>query len=179
MPSHLILEQNLFLERVSIESLRSCTSAATLEVVVANREPEMSTRTTPGTIHLLHEHHSLGYITGVTHHTAKSTSSTAADAVGEAQCHLFAGLPYALPPIGPYRFRRPRPLPPCHRYGTQSNPGVFTGGAGVCPQPAFREEMRPESWEEDCLQANVWVPVGDVPAGGGLPFDIVTFLTRR
>lgn len=117
----------------------------------------MKTKST--TLHLLHSNHSLGYISGTTY--LSSTDSS------QAYCHLYAGLPYALPPIGPFRFRRPRGLPTCYRYGTQSNPGVFTGGAGVCPQPTLGAgSMKVDSWDEDCLQANVWVPAGEAPVGG-------------
>jgi hypothetical protein len=40
--------------------------------------------------------------------------------------NYFGGLPYALPPIGQYRFRKPRALPEGYRYGTKANPGRFT-----------------------------------------------------
>jgi hypothetical protein len=43
--------------------------------------------------------------------------------------HYFGGLPYALPPIGQHRFRKPRPLPDGYRYGTQTSPGRFNRGA--------------------------------------------------
>lgn len=88
-------------------------------------------------------------------------------------CHYFGGIPYALPPIGPYRFKRPRPLPACYRYGTHSNPGRFTGGTGVCPQPT----QEPEVWEEDCLQLNMWIPSGDPPKGGMMNASAVTILS--
>ncbi|KAI9684982.1 MAG: hypothetical protein M1820_010850, partial [Bogoriella megaspora] len=63
----------------------------------------------------------------------------------------------------PYRWQRPRALPPCYRYGTRANPGRFTGGTGVCPQPAESEK---ELHDEDCLQVNVWIPIGDAPKDG-------------
>lgn len=31
--------------------------------------------------------------------------------------------------------------------------------------------MEEDKWEEDCLQCNVWVPVGKVPEGG--TFDAI------
>lgn len=84
-------------------------------------------------------------------------------------CHFFGGIPYALPPVGAFRFQKPRALPPCYRYGTKVNPGVFAGVCGLCPQPGvLGEEMDVEGWDEDCLQINVWIPVGEAPAGGGI-----------
>ena len=82
------------------------------------------------------------------------------------QCHLFSGVPYALPPLGPFRFQKPRALPPCYRYGTRVNPARFTGGCGVCPQPGPSEEDDGSGWDEDCLQSNIWIPAGKPPPEG-------------
>jgi carboxylesterase type B len=81
-------------------------------------------------------------------------------------CHFFGGVPYALPPLGPYRFQKPRSLPTCYRYGTRRNPARFLGGCGVCPQPATGKKVDESGWDEDCLQSNIWVPVGEPPSGG-------------
>lgn len=82
-------------------------------------------------------------------------------ATGEELCHYFGGIPYASPPVGPFRWLQPRALPPCYRYGTQANPGVYTGGCGVCPQ---QEATKLD--DEDCLQLNMWIPSGTAPKGG-------------
>jgi hypothetical protein len=81
------------------------------------------------------------------------------------QCHFFGGIPYGLPPVGPFRFQKPRSLPTCYRYGTKSNPGSFTGSCGLCPQ-ITRQGLDDHLWKEDCLQSNIWVPTGEPPNGG-------------
>ena len=81
----------------------------------------------------------------------------------------FGGLPYALPPVGPYKFRAPRPLPECYRYGTKANPGRFTGSAAVCPQPPFLGDLNEGLWDEDCLQLNIHIPAGAPPSTEGWP----------
>jgi len=98
---------------------------------------------------------SKGYIEGLCI-TAKSSGTKA--------CYYYGGLPYALPPTGPLRWQRPRPLPPFYRYGTKAHPGRFTGATGVCPQLG-RGPPSPQS-AEDCLQLNVWVPAGAAPPAG-------------
>lgn len=89
---------------------------------------------------------------------------------GKELAHYFGGLPYGLPPIGPFRWRSPRPLPPCYRYGTRANPGRFTGNTSMCPQglPTWVNNATDNShlWDEDCLQCNIWVPAGTPPPGG-------------
>lgn len=86
---------------------------------------------------------------------------------GRKLCYYFGGLPYGLPPIGPFRWQRPRPLPPCYRYGTRANPGRYTGLTGVCPQIGRNEATSPTHlFDEDCLQLNIWVPNGEPPKDG-------------
>lgn len=89
---------------------------------------------------------------------------------GKELAHYFGGLPYGLPPVGPFRWRMPRPLPPCYRYGTRANPGRFTGKTTMCPQglPTWVQSPQDNSsmWDEDCLQCNIWIPAGEPPSGG-------------
>jgi len=104
--------------------------------------------------HLL-DLHSKGYIEGLCITDKRS---------GTKACYYYGGLPYALPPTGPFRWQRPRPLPPFHSYGTKTHPGRFTGAANVCPQIG-RGPPSP-LFSEDCLQLNIWVPHGAPPTGG-------------
>ena len=95
---------------------------------------------------------------------------TVSDAEGiKPLCHYFGGLPYALPPIGPYRFRKPRPLPAFYKYGTKASPGRFTNQTAVCPQPSWRGGQQQPFWDEDCLQLNIYVPAGQPPSIKGWP----------
>lgn len=77
------------------------------------------------------------------------------------EVHVFYGIPFAKPPVGPLRFRKPLPIDPWH--------GVLeaTSLPNSCYQeryeyfPGFEGE---EMWNpntnisEDCLYLNVWVP---------------------
>ena len=99
----------------------------------------------------------LGYVEGLT---------ISNGATSQVLCHYLGGIPYALPPTGPFRFRRPRALPAQYKLGTKANPARFTGGTGVCPQPGFRAPPDKSLWDEDCLQLNIWTPAGKSPAGG-------------
>jgi para-nitrobenzyl esterase len=75
--------------------------------------------------------------------------------------HVFRGVPYAQPPVGPLRFRAPQPVTPWD--------GVRE--ARSWPQSAMqeqREEFAPLRWyrsampiSEDCLYLNVFTPAPD------------------
>ncbi|KAF1932805.1 alpha/beta-hydrolase [Didymella exigua CBS 183.55] len=79
----------------------------------------------------------------------------------------FTHVPYALPPNGPRRWKKPEPLPKDHIYG----PLDCTQYGNVCPQPQYIVDGSPlidtnYSFNEDCLAVNVWLPPGDPPKGG-------------
>lgn len=81
-------------------------------------------------------------------------------------CQYFGGVPYALPPTGPKRWKRPQSLPN-NSYGTEIQPLICRSWTGVCPQPeVVGQESTKSRWTEDCLQCNVWVPTGKAPASG-------------
>ncbi|KAK7409084.1 hypothetical protein QQX98_008745 [Neonectria punicea] len=74
----------------------------------------------------------------------------------------YAGVPYALPPTGQHRWRKPRPLPVSYAYGDISGPYDATKFKPVCPQKAFHvgnAEGDSDTFSEDCLVVNVWTPV--------------------
>ncbi len=82
----------------------------------------------------------------------------------------FRGLPYAAPPVGPLRWRPPRPATPW--IGERD---AATWGA-ICVQspPGADPGVGPPPMREDCLTLNVWAPesVRDLPVmlwihGGG------------
>ncbi|BCS02205.1 uncharacterized protein AKAW2_60469S [Aspergillus luchuensis] len=97
----------------------------------------------------------LGYIEGLT-----ITSD------GTPTVRYFGGLPYALPPTGQWRFRMPRRLPADYQYGTAAEPGQFTRGSWVCPQPPSSNTPDAAVVDEDCLQLNIWVPARPAPKDG-------------
>lgn len=102
----------------------------------------------------------LGYIEGVTISSGSNTS------IDRPLCRYFGGLPYALPPVGPYRFKKARPLPECYSYGTKANPGRFSRGTAICPQPTFRSAPDASLFDENCLQLNIYIPTSDRPVEG-------------
>lgn len=116
------------------------------------------------------------YIAGPLGHLEGITVSDASN--NQHLCHYFGGVPYALPPIGPYRFRRPRPLPAYYRYGTKANPGQFKGKAAYCPQPPRFKDLDKSLFDEDCLQLNVYIPAGKKRPVEGWPVFFVSTCYR-
>ena len=75
-----------------------------------------------------------------------------------ADIHVFKGIPYALPPTGPLRWKPPLPAPSWK--GTRE--ATEFGSACVQPKPQpgsiYSWDLRPMS--EDCLSLNIWAPAG-------------------
>ena len=64
---------------------------------------------------------------------------------------LFAGIPYAAPPVGPLRWQPPAPAPPWPGVRDATRPGPR------CMQDTSDLEMGRQT-DEDCLTLNVWTP---------------------
>jgi len=79
------------------------------------------------------------------------------------KCHRFSRVPYALSPTGARRWRKPEPLPISFSYGTETNPGKYKIPCSPCPQPS---KFGVRVSDEDCLQLNIYVPIGTPPRGG-------------
>ncbi|CZR66330.1 related to triacylglycerol lipase V precursor [Phialocephala subalpina] len=81
------------------------------------------------------------------------------------KCHRFSRVPFALPPTGPHRWRKPHALPSTYSYGSEASPGQYRNPSSVCPQPrVFGRQFTIH--DEDCLQSNIWIPLGKPPDGG-------------
>ncbi|MCW5802967.1 MAG: carboxylesterase family protein [Deltaproteobacteria bacterium] len=70
--------------------------------------------------------------------------------VEQGATRAFLGVPYAAPPVGALRWKRPQPVAPWDRLET-----IATGIQ--CPQ-AF--SLAGPGGDEDCLTLNVWAPAG-------------------
>jgi carboxylesterase type B len=76
----------------------------------------------------------------------------------------YCGIPYALPPTGDYRWKKPRPLPKDYTY-LSSEGAAFdcTKFRAICPQPtkytsAVKHLPTTNVYDEDCLFLNIWAP---------------------
>jgi para-nitrobenzyl esterase len=86
---------------------------------------------------------------------ARTLVQTAAGAVRGASADdhlLFAGIPYAAPPVGPLRWRAPQPPIPWQGVRDASKFGAR------CVQDTTSDPDFGRSISEDCLTLNVWAP---------------------
>jgi carboxylesterase type B len=86
--------------------------------------------------------------------------------------HYFGGVRYAQAPVGELRFRKTRPLPADFSYGSEQYPADCSKSSNLCPQPDWRSVLEPsdrQRWNEDCVQANIWIPVAEEPPAPGWP----------
>ncbi|HVY88517.1 MAG TPA: carboxylesterase family protein [Hyphomonadaceae bacterium] len=76
--------------------------------------------------------------------------------VAQGTLHVFKGIPYASPPIGPARWKAP--MPAAHWSGTKD----ATKFGAACVQPTPRGQSIYSSdlgqTSEDCLTLNIWTP---------------------
>ncbi len=98
------------------------------------------------------------------------------EGITEAGCHIFRGVPYAEPPIGGKRFKKPFPLKPwegVYKADKFSAHAMQGPGRGGFYEKEFYSDPRfvtPES--EDCLYLNIWIPEGRCRAGENLPVAV-------
>ncbi len=74
--------------------------------------------------------------------------------------HIFKGIPYAAPPVGNLRWRRPQPVEPwsgvrpAKEYGCISFQNLMPPSANAPGVPDFGSQTQ----SEDCLSLNIWTP---------------------
>jgi para-nitrobenzyl esterase len=75
----------------------------------------------------------------------------------------YRGIPYAAPPVGPLRWRRPQPVRP------GAGPLVATAFGRPCPSQLFAMTTPAADESEDCLTINVFVPAVTSAAAAAPP----------
>ncbi len=80
--------------------------------------------------------------------------------VAREAVHVFQGIPYAAPPVGPLRWRPPAPAA---AWSGTRDASVF----GPDSPQAANARLRGAGMSEDCLHVNVWAPAA--AAAGSLP----------
>ena len=94
-----------------------------------------------------------------------STTAGAVRGRADEGVHAFLGIPYAAPPVGANRWRRPQPVTPWTGVRDASERG------SMCAQ---NFNFVPGGGDEDCLYLNVWTP-SPAPADGA-PVPVLLWL---
>jgi para-nitrobenzyl esterase len=71
------------------------------------------------------------------------------------------GIPFAAPPVGPLRWRAPRPVQPWARLRMAN--AYSASPCASAPTPGSVYYHAPRAMDEDCLTLNVWAPVRPGP----------------
>ncbi|KAI9166391.1 esterase/lipase [Paramyrothecium foliicola] len=84
----------------------------------------------------------------------------------DSKSRRFAGVPYAQPPTGNLRWRKPVRLPKNYTYSEEDgSPFDATLFGPVCPQANYSktvsEHVPNHIYDEDCLRLNIWTPFPD------------------
>ncbi|KAH6869785.1 Alpha/Beta hydrolase protein [Thelonectria olida] len=87
----------------------------------------------------------------------------------DEKARRYAGIPYALPPTGEYRWQRPRPLPRSFRYANDDGmPYDAREFKPPCRQGVQISGNHKPGGSEDCLFMNIWTPVETTDEKGKL-----------
>ena len=93
-------------------------------------------------------------------------TSTGVLAGSGGDIHVFKGIPFAAPPVGPLRWQPPEPPTPWHGVRDATQFGAD------CMQKRLPETRAP-GVSEDCLTLNIWAPAQH--SGGALPVMVWVF----
>ncbi|KAL3417649.1 hypothetical protein PVAG01_10659 [Phlyctema vagabunda] len=89
----------------------------------------------------------------------------------DSKARRYAGVPYAQPPVGDLRWRKPQALPADHMYASPDGTAFDATRFGpICPQAvnytsANKHGPPDRAYDEDCLRLNIWTPVEESSEG--------------
>uniref|UniRef100_A0A914X587 Carboxylic ester hydrolase n=1 Tax=Plectus sambesii TaxID=2011161 RepID=A0A914X587_9BILA len=85
------------------------------------------------------------------------------------KANIFLGLPYASPPVGPLRFKKPEPV---HAWSDVRDATEWPRGCVPCMRASERKVLNNANNGEDCLYLNVFAPTTPSDASSGYPVMI-------